>query len=138
MPAKLRPYLHLIRADKQVGTLLLLWPCWWSIALAAPMGQLPDLVILSKFSLGALLMRSAGCIINDMWDRDFDKHVERTKTRPLASGELVRYHVYSVFTIISTHNCFDRNLFVESFSSVCGFVRDFVLFTGHFIDIEQQ
>jgi 4-hydroxybenzoate polyprenyltransferase len=68
--------------------MLLLWPCWWSISLAAPLGQLPDPVILIKFSIGALLMRSAGCIINDIWDRDFDRQVERTKNRPLASGEL--------------------------------------------------
>lgn len=58
IPAKFRPYLNLIRADKQTGTMLLLWPCWWSIALATPMGQLPSLIILFKFSLGALLMRS--------------------------------------------------------------------------------
>jgi len=81
-----KPYLHLARADKQVGTLLLLWPCCWSTALAAPLGSLPDFVLMSKFAVGALVMRGAGCTINDMWDRDFDKHVERTKNRPLASG----------------------------------------------------
>lgn len=58
VPVTFRPYLNLIRADKQTGTMLLLWPCWWSIALATPMGQLPSLVVLTKFSLGALLMRS--------------------------------------------------------------------------------
>lgn len=74
--------------DKQVGTLLLMWPCFWSVALAAPMGSFPDPLLLSKFAVGALIMRGAGCTINDLWDRDFDKHVERTKSRPLASGDV--------------------------------------------------
>jgi 4-hydroxybenzoate polyprenyltransferase len=50
--------------------------------------MLPDPILLSKFAVGAVVMRAAGCVINDIWDRDFDKHVERTKTRPLASGAL--------------------------------------------------
>lgn len=83
-----RPYLHLARADKQVGTMLLLWPCIWSTALAAPLGVLPDVALMAKFAVGAFVMRGAGCTINDLWDKDFDKHVERTKTRPLASGAL--------------------------------------------------
>jgi len=82
----LKPFLHLARADKQVGTLLLLWPCCWSTALAAPIGSLPDFLLMGKFAIGAFVMRGAGCTINDMWDKDFDKHVERTKNRPLASG----------------------------------------------------
>ena len=87
-PKSIRPYLKLMRMDKQAGTLMLLWPCAWSIALAAPVGSLPSAILLAKFSIGAVLMRSAGCIINDIWDKDFDKHVERTKDRPLACGEL--------------------------------------------------
>lgn len=74
--------------DKQVGTMLLLWPCIWSTALAAPLGSLPDPMLLAQFTVGALVMRGAGCTINDLWDKDFDKHVERTKSRPLASGDL--------------------------------------------------
>jgi len=88
IPSTIRPYLHLMRADKQVGSMLLLWPCCWGIALATPMYQFPDPIIITKFAVGAVLMRSAGCIINDMWDKDFDKHVERTRLRPLASGQL--------------------------------------------------
>ena len=88
IPAVVRPYLHLARADKQVGTMLLLWPCCWSTALAAPSGALPDMLLLGTFALGALVMRGAGCTINDLWDQDYDKHVERTKHRPLASGQL--------------------------------------------------
>lgn len=87
-PRRSQPYLHLVRADKQIGTLLLFWPCCWGTLLATPIGQTPSTLILLKFGLGALIMRSAGCIINDLFDRDIDKHVERTKNRPLASGEL--------------------------------------------------
>jgi 4-hydroxybenzoate polyprenyltransferase len=78
------PYLRLMRLHQPVGIWLLLWPCWWSVALAG--GRDPLIYLL--FALGAVAMRSAGCIINDMMDRDFDKAVERTKMRPLASGEL--------------------------------------------------
>lgn len=91
IPVYAKPYLHLARADKQVGTMLLLWPCCWSVALAAPLGSLPDFLLMFKFGLGAVIMRSAGCIINDIWDREFDKHVERTKNRPLATGALSVY-----------------------------------------------
>jgi len=75
-----------MRLHQPVGIWLLLWPCWWSVALAAD--GFPPLKLLMLFALGAIVMRSAGCIINDMADREFDKQVERTRTRPLASGEL--------------------------------------------------
>ncbi|CAB3403594.1 unnamed protein product [Caenorhabditis bovis] len=87
-PPNIRPYLELMRADKPIGTWLLYWPCTWSIAIAAPAGQLPSLYMLSLFGAGAFLMRSAGCVINDLWDKDFDRRVERTKSRPLACGSL--------------------------------------------------
>uniref|UniRef100_A0A2C9KGD6 4-hydroxybenzoate polyprenyltransferase, mitochondrial n=1 Tax=Biomphalaria glabrata TaxID=6526 RepID=A0A2C9KGD6_BIOGL len=90
-PHSLQPYLRLIRFDKPIGTWLLYWPCTWSIALAAPPGCMPDLKLLSLFGAGAFFMRGAGCIINDMWDKDFDKKVARTKARPLASGELTYF-----------------------------------------------
>lgn len=82
----LSPYFRLMRLHQPVGIWLLLWPCWWSVALATY--DYPSLKLLLLFGIGAVLMRSAGCIINDMADREFDKQVERTKTRPLASGEL--------------------------------------------------
>eukprot|EP00904_Undaria_pinnatifida_P004376 jgi/Undpi1/1393/HiC_scaffold_11.g04785.m1 len=82
------PYGRLARIDKPAGTLLLLFPCWWSIALAAPINTLPDLKLMALFAAGAAVMRSAGCTINDLWDRDLDLQVTRTKERPLASGEL--------------------------------------------------
>ncbi|CAG2254678.1 COQ2 [Mytilus edulis] len=90
-PKSLQPYLRLIRFDKPIGTWLLYWPCTWSIGLAAAPGHLPDLWLLTLFGAGAFFMRGAGCIVNDMWDRDIDKKVERTKLRPLASGELTYF-----------------------------------------------
>ncbi|KAF3851376.1 hypothetical protein F7725_013148 [Dissostichus mawsoni] len=87
-PRPIQPYLRLMRLDKPIGTWLLYLPCAWSIALAADPGHLPHLGILTLFGTGALLMRGAGCTINDMWDKDFDKKVSRTATRPIASGEI--------------------------------------------------
>lgn len=78
----------LARIDRPEGSLLLYWPGAWSIALAAPAGAAPDLALLTLFGAGAFVMRGAGCTINDMWDRDYDARVSRTKTRPLASGVL--------------------------------------------------
>lgn len=74
-PPAVQPYLRLIRFDKPIGTWLLYLPCTWSIGLAASPGSLPDLQLLALFGLGALVMRGAGCTINDMWDVDFDKKV---------------------------------------------------------------
>lgn len=87
-PKSIKPYLHLIRLDKPIGTWLLYLPCTWSIALAAAPGAFPDVHLLALFGIGALCMRGAGCTINDMWDRDIDSKVERTKRRPIASGEI--------------------------------------------------
>jgi 4-hydroxybenzoate polyprenyltransferase len=88
MPEAIRPYLRLARVDRPIGTWLLLFPGWWSLALAAAPGQLPDGYVMVLFAIGALVMRGAGCTINDIVDRDFDAKVARTATRPLASGRL--------------------------------------------------
>jgi 4-hydroxybenzoate polyprenyltransferase len=88
LPESLQPYARLARMDKPIGTWLLLWPCWWSTALAASPGTLPDMSLLTLFGVGAFVMRGAGCTINDMWDSDLDQKVARTATRPLASGAL--------------------------------------------------
>ncbi|KGN58515.1 4-hydroxybenzoate polyprenyltransferase, mitochondrial isoform X1 [Cucumis sativus] len=90
LPKKFQPYAHLARLDKPIGTWLLAWPCMWSITLAAPPGQLPDFKMLTLFGCGALLLRGAGCTINDLLDRDIDTKVERTKLRPVASGQLTQ------------------------------------------------
>ncbi|KAL6299094.1 4-hydroxybenzoate polyprenyl transferase [Sparassis latifolia] len=90
-PARLQPYLHLARADKPIGTLLLFYPCAWSITMASYALETPvttPLWYISLFGVGAIIMRGAGCTINDMWDRHLDKSVARTKERPLANGAI--------------------------------------------------
>ena len=77
-------YTRLMRLDKPIGILLLLWPMLWGLWFAAQ--GFPDWHILAIFVMGTILMRSAGCVINDFADRKIDPHVERTKTRPMAIG----------------------------------------------------
>ena len=79
-------YGRLMRFDKPIGILLLLWPTWWALLLAG--NGTPSLKNALIFTAGVVLMRAAGCVLNDIADRDFDPHVERTRCRPLASGEL--------------------------------------------------
>jgi len=83
-PAGTRPYLRLMRLDRPIGTWLLLFPCWWSIALAA--SGPPDLGLMALFAIGAVVMRGAGCTINDIADHKFDAQVARTAGRPIPSG----------------------------------------------------
>ncbi|XP_044003832.1 4-hydroxybenzoate polyprenyltransferase, mitochondrial [Aphidius gifuensis] len=90
-PLKLQPYMKLMRIDKPIGSWLLFWPCSWSIAMAAAPGTFPDIEMLSLFGLGAFVMRGAGCTINDMWDRNIDKKVARTKSRPLVVGDVTTF-----------------------------------------------
>jgi 4-hydroxybenzoate polyprenyltransferase len=87
-PPWFKPYLLLARADRPIGVWLLLLPGWWSIALAAPEGQIPDLGVMLLFAIGAWAMRGAGCTFNDIIDRDIDGQVERTRHRPLPSGQV--------------------------------------------------
>ena len=86
LPQSWVPYAQLMRLEKPIGTWLLAWPCLWSICLAAPPGTSPDLRLMALFGLGAVLLRGAGCTINDLWDRELDRRVERTRGRPLAAG----------------------------------------------------
>lgn len=87
-PQSIQPYLKLARYDRPIGTWLLYWPCTWGIASATLPGTVPDLYLLALFGTGALIMRGAGCTINDMWDKDVDRQVLRTSNRPLASGQV--------------------------------------------------
>jgi len=89
-PARLRPYLCLARLDRPIGTWLLLWPCWWSVAMATSTKNVifPDPWMLAAFGMGALVMRGAGCAWNDISDRNFDGKVERTRSRPIPNGDL--------------------------------------------------
>ena len=85
LPPRLRPFASLMRLDRPIGTWLLYWPCAWSVALAGVAGRW-DLFL--WLGLGAFAMRSAGCVYNDLVDRDLDRKVERTRLRPLASGRV--------------------------------------------------
>ena len=85
LPVRFRDYALLARLDRPIGTWLLLIPCWWGLALAPTTF---DLWLAFLFVIGAFAMRGAGCTINDLADRDFDRQVERTRNRPLASGRL--------------------------------------------------
>ncbi|XP_023493578.1 4-hydroxybenzoate polyprenyltransferase, mitochondrial isoform X3 [Equus przewalskii] len=93
-PRPVQPYLRLMRLDKPIGTWLLYLPCTWSIGLAAEPGCFPDWYMLSLFGTGAVLMRGAGCTINDMWDRDYDKKVTRTANRPIAAGDISTFRSF--------------------------------------------
>ena len=85
LPTALRPYASLMRIDRPIGTWLLYWPCAWSVALAGVGGRWD---LFGWFALGAFATRSAGCVYNDIVDRDLDAKVERTRLRPLASGRV--------------------------------------------------
>src|SRR5439155_5277332 len=88
-PAPLRPYLRLARLDRPIGSWLLLLPCWWSAGLAAVQAATPvDLWHVVLFFIGAFAMRGAGCTWNDIVDRDLDARVERTRSRPIPSGQV--------------------------------------------------
>ncbi|TGY34623.1 4-hydroxybenzoate octaprenyltransferase [Stenotrophomonas maltophilia] len=97
-PPRWRHYWKLMRADRPIGTLLLLWPTWWALWLAA--GGLPPLWTLFVFTAGVWLTRSAGCVINDYADRWLDPHVKRTKDRPLASGAVPGRAALVLFAVL--------------------------------------
>jgi len=88
-PSWAQPYLRLARLDRPIGTWLLLWPCWWSIALAALASHTyANAWLIVLFGIGAVVMRGAGCTYNDIVDKDFDMRVARTRSRPIPSGQV--------------------------------------------------
>ncbi|MBZ2169261.1 4-hydroxybenzoate octaprenyltransferase [Marinobacter sp. F4216] len=99
MPAhvhqRLGEYAKLLRIDRPIGTLLLLWPTYWALWLAAD--GIPDVGNLIVFTLGVIFMRAAGCAINDYADRDWDRHVKRTKDRPLTAGRIDPWEAVALF-----------------------------------------
>lgn len=104
MIEKLKQYALFIRLDRPIGIYLLLWPTLWALWLAAQ--GIPDYKILLVFCAGVALMRSAGCAINDFADRDIDKHVERTKNRPLTSGKITTKEALAIFIILGLMSFF--------------------------------
>lgn len=116
---RLDAYERLIRLDKPIGTLLLLWPTLWALWLAAD-GR-PSAGIVAIFVLGTLLMRSAGCALNDFADRDFDPHVERTRSRPLAAREIAAWEALAVGAILAAA-AFGLALHLNGFAIALSFV----------------
>lgn len=94
----LEVYLRLMRLDKPIGIYLLLWPTLWALFLAK--GGFPDIKLLVIFSLGIVLMRSAGCVINDYADRDIDKFIKRTQHRPITSGDIHHKAALKLFSLL--------------------------------------
>jgi 4-hydroxybenzoate polyprenyltransferase len=98
MREKFVDYLALMRLHKPVGIWLLLWPTLWGLWFAA--GGVPPPKVLAIFVLGTILMRSAGCVVNDIADRDFDPHVQRTRDRPIASGRVTVPEAVRLFVVL--------------------------------------
>ncbi len=96
---RLHAYARLIRLDKPIGTLLLLWPTYWALWLSNQ--GMPPLDLLIIFTLGTFLMRSAGCAVNDYADQDFDRHVERTKNRPITSGQISGMEAVAIAALLA-------------------------------------
>ena len=99
LAARLTLYERLMRLDKPIGTLLLLWPTLWALWFASD-GR-PDGRIVWIFALGTLLMRSAGCVMNDLADWRYDAHVERTRNRPLATGSVSRREAWILASVLT-------------------------------------
>ncbi|HEX2244933.1 MAG TPA: 4-hydroxybenzoate octaprenyltransferase [Gammaproteobacteria bacterium] len=95
-----RNYVRLMRLDKPIGIFLLLWPTLWALWIAG--NGRPDPLVAVVFISGVVLMRSAGCVINDLADRDFDAHVKRTRERPLASGKVSPEEAVRLFSLLIT------------------------------------
>ena len=120
-PAALRPYLRLARLDRPIGSWLLLIPCWWSLGIAAMRaGELPRLWHVVLFFIGAFAMRGAGCTWNDLIDRDLDAKVERTRSRPIPSGQVTARNA-AIFMVAQALVGLLVLLQFNRFTVLCGF-----------------
>ena len=127
-PAWSRPYLRLARLDRPIGSWLLLLPCWWSSALAAIAADnaAPSLLHIPLFFIGAFAMRGAGCTWNDIVDRDLDRSVERTRSRPIPSGQVSVFQAMMFlvlqaligFVVLISFNAFTIGLGVASLAII--------------------
>ncbi len=124
------PYLRLIRFDRPIGTLLLLWPTLWALWLAAD-GS-PSLKNIVIFSMGVFLMRSAGCVINDIADRKIDGQVKRTHNRPLANKELSVLNALITFTVLMI-GALILLIFLNALSAKLAFLAAFLAITYPFM-----
>jgi len=120
---RLRQYGLLMRVDKPIGTLLLLWPTMWALWLASP--QFPNVVNIVIFTLGVFLMRSAGCVINDYADREIDGNVARTKLRPMARGQVSEKEALLLFIVLALL-AFGLVLMLNQLALILSFVALFI------------
>ncbi len=118
-----RHYWLLARFDRPIGTLILLWPALWALWLASD-GK-PDFVVLTVIILGVIVMRAAGCVINDYADRNFDPHVERTKQRPIAAGNVTPKAALIFFAVLCLI-AFGLVLLLNTFTILLSFVGAFL------------
>jgi 4-hydroxybenzoate polyprenyltransferase len=135
---RLDAYERLVRLDKPIGSLLLLWPTLWALWIAAK--GAPRIAVLLIFVLGTVLMRSAGCAINDWADRDFDGEVERTKHRPLAAREIRPWEALAVgaaFALLAFALILPLNLLTKWLSVPALFIAITYPFTKRFFSIPQ-
>ena len=138
MASRLREYWLLTRMHRPIGTLLLLWPTLWALWIASD-GQ-PRVSDLLIFSLGTLLMRSAGCAINDYADRDFDRHVKRTADRPLTAGRIKPWEALAVFaflSLIALSLIISYNKLTWLMAAIAAFLAASYPFTKRFLSIPQ-
>ena len=120
---RLTQYWLLSRFDKPIGILILLWPALWALWVASR-GK-PDYYVLLVICLGVILMRAAGCVINDYADRDFDPHVERTKQRPIAAGRVSPKEALGLFVVLCLI-AFGLVLTLNAFTIALSFVAAFL------------
>jgi len=116
---RLQQYALLMRINKPIGTLLLLWPTLWALWIAAE--GVPDPLVLCVFVVGVFLMRSAGCVINDYADRDVDPHVKRTKKRPLAQGSVSTKEAL-ILSMVLALSAFFLVLFMNQLTIILSFI----------------
>lgn len=138
MKQRLFLYMRLARLDKPIGILLLLWPTLWALWIAG--GGHPDLRVTGIFILGTVLMRSAGCVMNDYADRHFDKHVERTRHRPLTAGlvsEKEALLLAALLVLLSFLLVLQLNLLTIQLSFAALFLAATYPFTKRFFSIPQ-
>ncbi|MGZ8185337.1 MAG: 4-hydroxybenzoate octaprenyltransferase [Methylobacter sp.] len=120
---RIKQYWILARFDRPIGILILLWPALWALWIASE-GK-PDLLVLIVICLGVVMMRAAGCVINDYADRNFDPHVERTKQRPIAAGKIKPGEALILFTILCLC-AFGLVLLLNVYTIILSFVAAFL------------
>jgi len=120
---RIKQYGLLARFDKPIGILILLWPALWALWVASA-GK-PDILVLTVICLGVVLMRAAGCVINDYADRDFDPHVQRTRQRPIAAGKVAPKEALVVFIVLCLC-AFGLVLLLNNYTILLSFVAAFL------------